>query len=205
MSKQGKHYLTSLQFCGVGSADGITSEDGHFSMMVATLVLRMRSGERRLFADILALAVKKVLIGQSNHDPTIRKIPVPTSQNEIRSFIDGSGAILNNVPIPPVHTTESGDAYVLPSDFIRLYFSLGVLQPYMVRSLDEVDSGDGVSEVWQSKKAKEALRTLEPKDDSSYKIFCVSGATASTPILRTKTVRVSTYNNFFYVRTKKSQ
>jgi hypothetical protein len=99
------------------------------------------------------------------------QIPLHSSENDFRRYLEGSSAILNKAPMPPIRVTASGDAYVLPSDVIRLYFGFGI-KPHMIRTEDDiVRNGSFVSTAWQSKKAKEALCSLETKDDSTYKIL----------------------------------
>ena len=171
-SREGKKYLTSLQMTKNGSPTSISELDANINILIASLVLRVSKGERDLIAKIMAGVVKKINCDQKNIIGNYIPIPVLSTENEFRRYFDGKFAILNNVPIPRINTLTNGDAYVLPSDFLRLYFSMGLVMPSMVKRVDDIKYSDGgVSEVWQSKKAKDCLKKLKVQDDSCYKIL----------------------------------
>ena len=83
-------------------------------------MLRMTATERVLLANFTSLAVEKVITDINSTVSRISKSVVPTSSNDFRKYMEGKGSILNNVPIPLIHQLPNGDAYALPSDFLRL-------------------------------------------------------------------------------------
>ena len=172
--KEGKKYLTSMQMTEnkTESLSTITELDADINILIASLVLRVSKGERILISKIMSKVIEKIIRDQSTIKKDYTAIPIPSSENEFRRYFDGKRGILNNVPIPKINVLENGDAYVLPSDFIRLYFSMGLVMPSMVRTLDDIKNNDaGINDVWQTKKAKECLKKLTTHDSSSYKIL----------------------------------
>ena len=171
-SQEGKKYLTSLQMTKNGSPTSITELDARINILFASLVLRVSKGDIDLIAKLMAGVVRKIIHDQNNKIGDYLPIPVPSSVNEFRQYSDGKFAILNNVPIPRINTLPNGDAYVLPSDFLQLYFSMGLVIPSMVKTVDNIKYSDGgISEALQSRKAKDCLNNLKVQDDSCYKIL----------------------------------
>ena len=171
-SREGKKYLTSLQMTKNGSPTSNSKLDANINILITSLVLRVSKGERDLIAKIMIGVVKKNYRDQKNIIGNYIPIPVPSTENEFRRYFDGKFAILNNVPIPRINTLPNGDAYVLPSNFLQLYFSIGLVMPSMVKTVDDIKYSDGgVSEAWQSRKAKDCLNNLKVQDDSCYKIL----------------------------------
>ena len=139
------------------SLSTITELDADINILIASLVLRVSKGERILISKIMSKVIEKIICDQSTIKKDYTAIPIPSSENEFRRYFDGKRGILNNVPIPKINVLENGDAYVLPSDFIRLYFSMGLVMPSMVRTLDDIKNNDaGIYVVWQTKKQKNA-------------------------------------------------
>ena len=173
--KEGKKYLAALQMTQDQneSPTMISELDADLNILIASLVLRVTKGERLLISKIFSRVVEKIIRDQQKiQKQYYTPIPVPSSENEFRRYFDGRCAILNNVPIPKVNVLANGDAFVLPSDFLRLYFSMGLVMPSMVKTIDDINySANGISEVWQSKKAKECLNKLSIQDSSCYKIL----------------------------------
>ena len=59
--------------------------------------------------------------------------------------MEGRYSIFNNVPSTLINVLENGDSYVLPSDFLRLYFALGILKPHLITCEGDIPgTGDGV-------------------------------------------------------------
>ena len=155
--KEGKKYLTSMQMTEnkTESLSTITELDTDINILIASLVLRVSKGERILISKIMSKVIEKIIRDQSTIKKDYTAIPIPSSENEFRRYFDGKRGILNNVPIPKINVLEYGDAYVLPSDFIRLYFSMGLVMPSMVRTLDNIKNNDAsINDVWQTKKSK---------------------------------------------------
>ena len=150
----------------------ITELDADINILIASLVLRVSKGERILISKIMSKVIEKIIHDQSTITKDYTLIPIPSSENEFRRYFDGKRGILNNVPIPKINVLPNGDVFVLPSDFLRLYFSMGLVMPSMVRTLDDIKKNvTGISDAWQTKKAQECLRQLKTQDSSCYKIL----------------------------------
>ena len=150
----------------------ITELDADINILIALLVLRVSKGERILISKIMSKVIEKIIRDQSTITKDYTLIPIPSSENEFRRYFDGKRGILNNVPIPKINVLPNGDVFVLPSDFLRLYFSMGLVMPSMVRTLDDIKKNvPGISDAWQTKKAQECLRQLKTQDSSCYKIL----------------------------------
>ena len=90
---------------------------------------------------------------------------------------------MKNIPIPNIKILKSGDSYVLPSDFLKLYFSFGLLKPKIVNKKELEEEGEEnnsseVRNVWQTRRAKDCLRSLNVDDDNYYKIFMMEWSDA---------------------------
>ena len=119
LKNQGKQYIVGMQ---MSEADPtrVTDLDADVHMACAALLLRLSTGDRELLSNFMTLSVKKVLRDVKEINTGYARAPVPTSMNDFRRYLEGKGAILNNIPIPTVYSLEGsiGDAYCLPSDFI---------------------------------------------------------------------------------------
>ena len=170
----GKSYIASCQLTKTSDPSFVSELDTELHLLLASLLLRITKGDRVLLSKVMSCVVKKKLQDRdesTKHALKHLQIPLPSSENDFRKYLEGSSAILSKVPLPTVRVTASGDACVLPSDAIHLYFGLG-LKPHMIRTeFDIVRDDAGISTVWQTKKALEALRSLETKDDSTHKIL----------------------------------
>jgi hypothetical protein len=154
---EGKKYLTALQLANGVDASTVTNLDADISMLTSSLLLRISQGERTILAQLMTKLVKKLHRDMTTSLSGVAKVPVPSSKNELRRFMDGKVAVLNNVPTPLVSETVNG-CYVLPSDFLRLYFCFGVLAPHMIKCEDDIEyNGNEISTIWQTKKARESL------------------------------------------------
>ena len=113
------------------------------------------------------------------------KIPVSTTDNELRRFMEGKFSMFNNIPIPRVNVTDSGDCYLLPSDVFWLFFALGVLDPHLIRTEADIPNGDkGVYCAWQTKKAKSLLSSVveeECSGSSCYKALLAEWSDGMDP------------------------
>ena len=160
-----------MQLSNGVDASTVTNLDVDISMLTSSLLLRISKGESTILARLMMRLVEKLHRDMTTSLSGVAKVPIPSSKNELRRFMDGKVAVLNNVPIPLVRETING-CYVLPSDFLRLYFCFGVLEPHMIKCVDDIEySTNEISTIWQSKKARECLQNLEINDDSTYKIL----------------------------------
>lgn len=168
----GKKYLTALQVADRQDPASVSDIDSETNLLLASLLMRISRSERELLSKVMAKVVDKVHHDMKNENDGMVKTSIPTTDNEFRRYIEGKVAILNNVPIPKVNMLENGDCYVLPSDFLQLYFALGVMTPHMIKSEKDIpDNGDNVQSIWETKKARECLNNLDPKDNETYKIL----------------------------------
>ena len=120
----------------------------------------------------MSKVTEKIICDQSTITKDYTLIHITSSKNEFRQYFDGKHEILNNVPIPKINVLANGDVFVLPSDFIQLYFYMGLVMPSMVQTLDDIKKNvSSISDVWQTKKAQESLRKLKTQDSSCYKIL----------------------------------
>ena len=189
----GKSYIASCQLTKTDNPSVVSELDTELHLLLASLLLRITKGERYLLSQIMSRVVQKIVkdvtenSGLNEGDETARKtvkhlqIPLPSSENEFRQYLDGTTAIINKIPTPTIRVTADGDAYVLVSDVIRLYFGLGI-KPHMIKTeADITRNGGTITTAWQSKKATEALRSLVTKDDSTYKILLADWSDSFDP------------------------
>lgn len=109
--------------------------------------MRISKGTHSILSMLLSRIVEEVIHDHTTTDSETN-LPIPTSENELRQYLNSKHAILKNIPIPDIHVLPNGDSYVLPSDFLWLYFSLCVVLPHMVRSDAEIEyDSDGISNV----------------------------------------------------------
>ena len=161
----GMKYLTALQLTERKDPTQISELDAEFNTTIASFLVRITRGERQLLAKLLSLAVRKVVqdIKETNDGTT--KVSVPTTENELRRYVEGRYSMLNNIPIPLTNVLPNGDTYILPSDFLRLYFALGCLQPHMILTEKDIPQSDGtVFCSWQSQRAREILKRHKGND-----------------------------------------
>ena len=104
----------------------------------------------------------------------VPSLDVPSNENDLRRYTDGVNSILANIPTPKINITEDGSACVLPSQVLRIYLSLGI-KPHVIKSLEDVDTSNGVSMYWQSEQAINEMEELAvPNDSSTGKVLmCV--------------------------------
>ena len=202
----GKKCLTSLQLAGGAGPHSMSDLDANLNMLMASLLCRISKGERNLLAKIMTLIVQKTHTNTMESMMSSVKTPIPSCKNDLRRCTEGKVAILNNVPIPLIKQLPNGDSCVLPSDFLRLHFPLGKLEPHMIKTENDTpDIGiDGsVEEIWQTNKAKETLKNLENNDNESHKLLIGEWSDGMDPNGRNKNNRGSVHVTSFTMVGKK--
>jgi hypothetical protein len=193
----GKESLTTSQLTGASNPSNVSLLDSELHLLIASLVVRISKGERFFLSEIMSRVVKKIVFDakvihskendSQRNDEIINshhRIPIPSTFNDFRRYIDGSSAILNHVPIPNIYTTQDGDSYVLPSDILKLYFSMG-MKPHMIKTLEDInkecENKTHITEVWHTTKAKSLLLNLENNDPNAYKVLLGKWSDACDP------------------------
>ena len=162
-------YLVAHQFSDCLECGDVTDSDAELHILIASHAHSLTKGERAQFADILGRIYKK---GKSARLSTALEIPIPTTPLEINRYLDGSRAIMTNIPAPKIHTAENGDAYVRLKDIIKLYYSFG-LHATTVKLISETGpvGREGVSNnMWQTPQARKRLQSLGQRTANSVKI-----------------------------------
>jgi hypothetical protein len=191
----GKLYLCCKQLLRTDGTSNICEDDVNLHLLMASLLHRLSLGERLLLSKVLDLIVKKHVREQNEISPLdmCLNVPIPSCASQLRRYTEGNFAILNNIPSPIVRLCPIGNAYVLPTDCMKIYFCFG-LKPHMVQTVDDIASFDGiVSSVWQTKHARKQLETLEPKDDSTHKILVMIWSDGFDPNSNNKNNRGSVH------------
>jgi hypothetical protein len=188
----GKESLTTSQLTGSSNPSNVSLLDSELHLLIASLLLRISKGERYILSEIMSRVVKKIVLDSKEkespqNDDIINvhhRIPIPSSFNDFRRYIDGSSAILNHVPIPDIYTTADGDSYVLPSQVLKLYFAMG-LKPHMIKTLEDIEkeceNKTHISEAWHTRRAKSLLLNLENNDPNSSKVLLGKWSDACDP------------------------
>ena len=117
----GKSYIASCQLTKTDNPSVVSELDTELHLLLASLLLRITKGERYLLSQIMSRVVQKIVkdvtenSGLNEGDETARKtvkhlqIPLPSSENEFRQYLDGTTAIINKIPTPTIRVTADGD------------------------------------------------------------------------------------------------
>ena len=180
---EGKSYLASRQLVRTGGISNVSEDDVNLHSLLSLLLLRISKGERILLSKVSSLIVDehvKEMNPISTMDICVTA-PIPFSDSELRQCMEGDYSMSNNVPCPTMRLCPDGNACVLPSEVLKFYFGCGI-KPHMICTAEETKSVNGiVSNVWQTKHAKDELNKLLPKDDSTNKLLLVTWSDSFDP------------------------
>jgi hypothetical protein len=91
--------------------------------------------------------------------PAEIETPVPNSSQALRRYLEGEHSIIQNIPVPKVHETPDGQAYVDISDVLAHLLAQGLPVDAIV-DLPEREATDDVETLWQTKCARDLFETL---------------------------------------------
>ena len=133
-------------------------------------------------------------------------LPIPTSEKQFRRYWHGKGAIINNTPTPSIHITCNDEAYILPSDILKIYFSLGILHEHMFITLDKIKPSSGkVDNIFHIKRAWEDIGKLPKENKNTYKLFLAEWNNDFDPNRMSKNNHGSVHVNTFSIFSTKQR
>ena len=125
-------YLVANQFLDAAEPSCISTSDAELHVLIASLCYILTKGQKAQFAKILRRIVEKTNSDSVGDDYTGFHCQIPQSRLELTRYVEGTKAIMTNVPVPRIYSASNGDAYVRLPDVLKLYLSFG-LRPSTVR------------------------------------------------------------------------
>ena len=162
-------FLVSNQFSDCLDERHISDADAELHMLIASHAHNLTKGENAQFAEILKRIYNK---GMEERSSEAINFSIPTTQLAINRYLEGSRAIMTNLPVPPIYAADNGDAYVRLKDVIKLYYGFG-LHATTVRLISETGpvGREGISNnIWQTVQARKRLQNLSQRTNNSVKI-----------------------------------
>ena len=133
----------------------------------------------RIFGRILNIIVKKhteeiskfqAHVKQGACHPQTKSIP--SSEGDLRQYLEGKCSIATNSPCPTIYTTDDGSSYVLPSEVLKLYYCFK-LTPHIIYCKDDIESTQGVANYWGTDASISLLEELEKTGVDAGKMLVV--------------------------------